>query len=36
MKDGDQYRTPDFLTLSMFSNIKELTGLHLPSAGWTC
>jgi hypothetical protein len=36
MKDGHQYRTPDFLTLSMFSNIKELTGLQLPSAGWTC
>ena len=34
MKDGHQYRTPDFLTLSMFSNIKELTGLQLPSAGW--
>jgi hypothetical protein len=29
MKDGHQYLTPDFLTLSMFSNIKELTGLQI-------
>jgi hypothetical protein len=36
MKDGHQYRTPDFLTLSMLSNIKELTSLQLPFVGWTC